>query len=114
MLQDKIKNEIVGTLKNDLRLYKVILFGSVAAGTAEKDSDIDLIVVTDDDYMPENYKENIQNYLKVSTVLRDIKKRIPIDLIVHTRPMYEKFIKLGSIFSKEVTKRGVVLYEKDI
>ncbi len=76
--------------------------------------DIDLIVVTDDDYMPRNYKENMQNYLKVSSVLRETRKKIPIDLIVHTRPMHEKFIQLGSMFSRDVTKRGVVLYEKDI
>ena len=114
MLQDEIEKEILRKLAGGLKLYKVIMFGSFAAGTAEKDSDIDLIVVTDDDYMPRNYKENMQNYLKVSSVLRETRKKIPIDLIVHTRPMHEKFIQLGSMFSRDVTKRGVVLYEKDI
>jgi predicted nucleotidyltransferase len=114
MLHDAMKNEILKKLADVLKLYKVILFGSFADGTVKTDSDIDLIVVTDDDYMPKNYKENIQNYLKVSSVLRDTKKKIPIDLIVHTKPMHEKFIQLGSMFSKEVTTKGVVLYEKDI
>jgi predicted nucleotidyltransferase len=114
MLHDAIKNEILRKLADGLKLYKVILFGSFADGTVKTDSDIDLIVVTDDDYMPKNYKENMQNYIKVSSVLRDTKKKIPIDLIVHTKPMHEKFIQLGSMFSKEVTTRGVVLYEKDI
>ena len=110
----EIKNEILSTLTNSLKLYKVILFGSSAAGKAKKDSDIDLIVVTDDDFMPRNYEENMKNYLKVSAVLRDIKTRLPIDLIVHTKPMHEKFIHLGSMFSKNVMRRGEVLYEKDI
>ena len=114
MLQRGIKNEILRTLTNSLKLYKVILFGSFATGKVEKDSDIDLIVVTDDDFMPRNYEENMKNYLKVSAVLRDIKVRLPIDLIVHTKPMHEKFIHLGSMFSKNVTRRGEVLYEKDI
>ena len=114
MLHDAIKNEILRKLADVPKLYKVILFGSFADGTVKTDSDIDLIVVTDDDYMPKNYKENMQNYLKVSSVLRDTKKKIPIDLIVHTKPMHEKFIRLGSMFSKEVTTKGVVLYEKDI
>ena len=114
MLQRGIKNEILRTLTNSLKLYKVILFGSFATGKVEKDSDIDLIVVTDDDFMPRNYEENMKNYLKVSAVLRDIKVRLPIDLIVHTKPMHEKFIRLGSMFSKTVMRRGEVLYEKDI
>lgn len=114
MLQDEIKKEILRKLTGGLSLYKVILFGSFAYGSPESESDIDLIVVTDDDYMPENYKENMQNYLKVSSLIRDIKKRVSVDLIVHTRPMHEKFIQLNSMFSREVMKKGEVLYEKDI
>ena len=34
------------------------------------------------------------------------------DLIVHTKPMHDKFLQLGSMFSKEILKRGEVLYEK--
>ena len=114
MVHHEIKNEILSTLTNSLKLYKVILFGSSATGKAKKDSDIDLIVVTDDDFMPRNYEENMKNYLKVSAVLRDIKVRLPIDLIVHTKPMHEKFIDLGSMFSKDVMRKGEILYEKDI
>jgi uncharacterized protein len=113
-MQHEIKNEILRTLTNSLELYKVILFGSSVAGKATKDSDIDLIVVTDEDFMPTNYEENMKCYLKVSAVLRDIKARLPIDLIVHTKPMHKKFIHLGSMFSKNVMRSGEVLYEKDI
>lgn len=113
MLQHAIKDEILRTLTNSLKIYKVILFGSLSTGTADRDSDIDLIVVTDDDSMPRSYRESMQNYLSVSAVLREIKARVPIDLIVHTKPMHEEFIHLGSMFSKNVMKRGEVLYEKD-
>ena len=112
MVIHSIKDEILTTLRNSLKIYKVILFGSLATGTADRDSDIDLIVVTDDDSMPRSYRESMQNYLSVSAVLREIKARVPIDLIVHTRPMHEEFIHLGSMFSKDVMKRGEVLYEK--
>ncbi len=37
---------------------------------------------------------------------------MPIDLIVYTKPMYERFVDLKSMFSREVLKRGIVLYEK--
>jgi len=38
---------------------------------------------------------------------------IPIDLIVYTKPMYNKFNELGSLFSKEISQKGIVLYESD-
>ena len=68
----------------------------------------------DDDYLPKNYKENMKNYLMVCSLLRDIKKNFPIDLIVHTKPMHDAFINLGSMFSREILKKGEVLYEKNI
>jgi len=112
MLQDEIREEILCRLKT-VNLHKVILFGSFAWGEPHRDSDIDLIVVTDDHYLPKNYEENMSNYLKVSSVLRDMRKKMPIDLIVYTKPMYERFVDLKSMFSREVLKRGIVLYEKD-
>ena len=93
--------------------YRIVLFGSMAGGTTQEDSDIDIVVVTNDDFMPESYKEKSELYLRVSILLSEISKSVPIDLIVYTKPMYEKFKALGSTFSKEVDSRGVVLYEAD-
>ena len=66
-------------------------------------------VVLRDDFIPGNFRENMEVYLKVSTVLRDLKRRLPIDLIVYTRSMYERFIELKSSFSKEILSKGVNL-----
>lgn len=107
-LDDALKREIIERLK-PLHPEKIILFGSYAYGTPHKDSDIDLLVVTHDEYIPGSYRENIQNYLKVSSALRELRKRIPIDLIVHTKAMHKKFIELGSLFSKEIVSKGIVL-----
>ena len=112
MIPHEIREQILARLTERVKLYRVILFGSYADGAPGPDSDIDLLVVTDDDFMPASFEENMRNYHKVSSALRDIKKKIPMDLIVHTRPMHEKFMQLGSMFSKEVAKRGEVLYEK--
>jgi len=112
MSKDDIKKEILARLK-DINPYKVILFGSVAYGNPDAHSDIDLLVVTDDDYLPKSYNENMKIYLSVSSLLRDLKKMVPIDLIVHTKPMHDAFLNMGSMFSREVMQRGEVLYEKD-
>jgi len=101
---------IVERLKT-IRPYKVILIGSYASGNTHVDSDIDLIVVTSDDYFPKSYKEKSDIYLRVSNILTDLVRKMPIDLIVYTKPMYDRFNELGSLFSKEVLQKGIVLYE---
>ena len=103
---------IVSRLKS-IGITKIILFGSLTSGEVHTDSDIDLIVVTNDDYMPKSYKEKTEVYLKVSSALTEINGKIPIDLIVYTKPMYNKFNELGSLFSKEISQKGIVLYEAD-
>ncbi|MBN2103817.1 nucleotidyltransferase domain-containing protein [bacterium] len=109
IILDKITSRIV---KNQ-NVNKIILFGSHAYDSYSEDSDIDLIVVLNDDTLPSNYDEYMKIYLRVSSSILDIKKSIPIDLIVHTRKMHEKFIELKSMFSKEILERGKVLYEAD-
>jgi predicted nucleotidyltransferase len=93
---------------------KVILFGSRAWGEPTEDSDIDLYVVTQDDFVPANYEERMQTHLKVSALLREINKSVPIDLMVHTKPMHQAFVRLGSMFAREIMTRGEVLYERSI
>ena len=74
---------IVTRLKN-IGIHKIILFGSLTSSAVHTDSDVDLIVVTNDDHLPDSYKEKSEVYLKVSSALTDIARKIPIDLIVYT------------------------------
>jgi len=111
---DNPKNKYIALILEKLktlRLYKVILFGSYADGNPDVDSDIDLLVVLDTEEMPKNFRENMANKLLVRNTLREVNKETPIDLIVHTKPMYKKFNALGSMFSKELLEKGIVLYE---
>ncbi len=103
---------IIEKLKESINPLKIILFGSYAYGNPTKDSDIDLLVVTNDNHYPKNYKEKMETYLNISTILSQFKKEFPIDLIVHTIPMHKRFIELGSMFSKEILKNGKVIYER--
>ena len=105
---EKFKEEIVKRLK-PLDPEKVILFGSYAWGNPTEDSDIDLYVVTKDDFIPKNFKEKIEIKLKISNAIKDLQKTIPIDVITHTKKMQKKFIKLNSMFSREIMKNGVKL-----
>jgi len=94
-----------------LRPYKLILFGSHAYGDSHAESDIDLMVVLDTDEIPQTFEENLRNKLLVRDALWDLNSDVSIDLIVHTRPMYKKFVDMDSMFAREITQRGKVLYD---
>ena len=106
---ENMKIDILQRLK-PLDLEQVILFGSYAYGTPTEDSDIDLYVVTKDEFVPKSFKESMDIKLKVSRAIKDLQKIIPIDTITHTKAMNEKFIQIGSMFSKEIMNKGVRIY----
>ena len=92
---------------------KIILFGSYASGTATADSDLDLLVVTNSPELPQTYQDKEQIFLEVARRLRDIRRKISIDLIVHTMPMYERFKEMNSAFARDIEQKGILLYESD-
>ncbi len=108
MLPDSIKNEIIENLRT-IDPQRVILFGSYAYGTPNIDSDIDLYVVTKENFIPENFEQNLQVKKKVYMALSNFRKKYASDIIVHTMPVHERFIEIGSSFSKEIFQRGIIL-----
>ncbi len=100
--------DIINRLK-PLNLEKVVLFGSFAYGTPNEESDIDLYVVTKDDFIPQSFREKSTITKQVSRAIRDLRSKVSIDLIVHTKKMSEKFIELDSSFSRELLTKGKIL-----
>ena len=107
---DSILNDITERLK-PIGIEKLILFGSYAYGTPNDDSDIDLLVVTNDNMIPQTFAEKSKIVLQVNRLIRDIKDSVPVDLIVHTRAMHNKFIKLNSLFCREILTKGKILHD---
>lgn len=106
MITEEIEKEIVNRIFMAGKVYKIIVFGSFAYGRPGEDSDIDLLVVIDKDKYPQNFKEKSDNFLKISRAIRPIEKDIPIDLLVYTKPEFEKFVELGSLFSRKILSEG--------
>jgi len=106
---EKLKKEIVERLR-PLNPEKIILFGSYAYGNPHEDSDIDLYVVTCDDFMPVSFSEKMKIKLMFSKAINELKKMYDFDLIVHTKKMHSKFVEMNSMFFNEI-KKGEVLYE---
>jgi len=105
---EELKPFIIERLK-PLNLDKIILFGSYAYGTPNEDSDIDLYVVTNDDFIPQNWEEKHAISQKVSQKLKDICEKYPTDIITHTKTMHKKFVEMDSMFSKKILKEGIRL-----
>lgn len=108
MLEESIRKEIVDNLK-PLNPVRVILFGSYAYGTPTKDSDIDLYIVTKDNHIPENFEENFKIKKKVYMALNDFRSKYDSDIIVHTLPVYKKFLEINSSFFQEINEKGIRL-----
>jgi len=105
---ETLKKEIVKRLR-PVDPESVILFGSHAYGEPDEDSDIDLYVVTRDDFIPQNYHAKRKIVRKISRSLMDLRLKVSLDLMVHTSPMNKKFYALRSSFAKEIQEKGIRL-----
>jgi len=108
---EELKPQIIERLM-PLKPDKIILFGSYAYGTPNEESDIDLYVVTNDNLIPQSFQENFNIKIKYLKALNDFTDKYATDIIIHTRQMHAKFLKLNSSFSRKINNDGKVLYEE--
>jgi len=87
------------------RPRRVILFGSVARGEAGPDSDIDLLVVLDDDAPPDKL-----TYRSGMEARRPYKQ--PADVIPCREETYRRFSKVVGTVPYAARTEGVVVYER--
>jgi len=107
-LSDELEARIRDALA-PLHPEKVILFGSYAWGQPTADSDIDLYVVTRDDFMPATWRQKRDIVRTVSNRILDLRTRYAIDLLVHTKPMHRKFVEINSSFARQIMEEGTRL-----
>jgi predicted nucleotidyltransferase len=108
---DAILNDLVASLKES-NPYKIILFGSYAAGTENKDSDIDLMVILDNDDVSRTRQERMAKKLFVRKLVRKINYQFALDILVYSKAELKIIKENGNYFIDEVEKTGRVLYEK--
>jgi len=70
--QEQIE-QVVKTIVEEYKPSKIILFGSYAYGRPTEDSDLDLLIIKDDDL------SGIQRNRRVRNILKDFS--IPVDII---------------------------------
>lgn len=106
-LISKIVQSLVG-----LNIYKIILFGSYARGTATQNSDIDLVVILDSDEMSQLFKDRMARRRPVSRSLLEINRQYPMDIVVYTKAEYDYLKSKDDSFIQEIEETGKELYGK--
>ena len=108
-LKSEITNEIAEKLTNNFNISNVILFGSYAYGEPNTDSDIDLLVILNDNETILSYSDRIKKRVMISKSLINIIKKTPIDILVHTSNEWKKLIESGSLFYQDIKDKGISL-----
>jgi predicted nucleotidyltransferase len=92
--------------------YKVILFGSYAKGTADENSDIDMVVILDNNDVAKTYEERINKRLYINRLVRNINYKIALDILVYSKEEYKIVKNYGNYFIDEIENTGKIIYEK--
>ncbi|MDR1466774.1 MAG: nucleotidyltransferase domain-containing protein [Treponema sp.] len=92
--------------------YRIILFGSCAKGTATEDSDIDMVVILDNNGVAKTYQERLDKKLYINRLVRNINYRIALDILVYSKEEYRIVKNNGNYFIDEIEKTGKIIYEK--
>jgi len=107
-LNDRLIKEITDTIVHEIQPCQVILFGSRARGEARSDSDIDLLVVVDQDFGPDHFRRD--EMARIRKVLAGY--RIPKDILVYSFSELKKWEKsLNHIVGRSL-REGKVLYAR--
>jgi len=96
---------IVKEVARDLRLQRVILFGSLARGTQSERSDIDLIVVR------ETNERFVERPTEILMMLYEKLRGWVIDVLVYTPEEYERMLAHGNFFLTRAVREGRIVYE---
>lgn len=86
----------------EFNAQQVILFGSHAHGTADDDSDVDILVVM-------GYQGKA--WQTATKIRHRVHPRFPVDLLVRTPEQVRQRLDMGDCFIREITDNGKILYE---
>jgi predicted nucleotidyltransferase len=108
---DEILNELIACLKNS-DPYKIILFGSYANGESTEDSDIDLMVILDNNTVARTYDERMNKKLYIRKLVREINYKMALDILVYSKEELKLIKENGNYFIDEIERTGQIIYEK--
>jgi len=102
MIDEKSIQDLRDRIAAEFQPQRIILFGSYAHGTAEADSDLDILVILE---------HGGSRPKKAAEILRRLSPRIPVDLVVRSAEEVKSRLQANDFFLAEVLNHGRVLYE---
>ena len=96
--------EIVARIVCQYRPQTIILCGSLAYGTPDEDSGIDLLIIKD------TSQRFIDRWVAVRTILSGPHRTIPVETLVLTPEELTGKLSRGDQFIEEILAKGQVLY----
>lgn len=103
---EKELNHIVAIIKR-INPVKIYLFGSIAGGSPDEESDIDLLIVAPSEDRP------LERRIKLRQMLKDYDRRIGLDLLVYTPEEFKMLENQPSSFIYSALKKGKKIYERE-
>lgn len=100
-------NKVVERIKNNFKVREIVVFGSYARRTANNESDLDILVVLDEKGFAKNYAEKLERRRKVTRLLAEYRKEIPMDVLVYSSEEWEKLQLINNSFIREINSNGV-------
>ena len=92
--------------------YRIILFGSCATETSNENSDIDMLIILDNNDVAKTYDERIKKKLFINRLVRNINYKVALDILVYSKEEYKIVKSAGNYFIEEIENTGKIIYEK--
>ena len=108
-----VLDSLVSALKSS-NPYRIILFGSYAHGHPNENSDIDLMVILDNNTIARNYEERLNRKVYIRKLVFEINEKMPLDILVYSKAELQKIKQYGNYFIDEIERTGRIIYEKTI
>ena len=108
---NKVLDSLVFSLKSS-DPYRIVLFGSYAKGNPNENSDIDLMVILDNNHVSKTYEERLNKKISIRNLLLEINRKIPLDLLVYSKEELKLVKNRGNYFIDEIERTGKIIYEK--
>ena len=104
---EQIKVNVSERLMKHLKVKDIILYGSWARNENNPDSDIDIVVILDEEGVNFDYDNTISKRMRVAKILSDIKSKTEIDNLVYTKDEWDILLNSDNNFIKQIIKDGV-------
>jgi len=107
-VSEQLIDEMVQTIVNEVGPRRVYLFGSYARGSQTADSDIDLLIVEDQDFGPG--RNRWSELKRIRKALRPF--RVPKDILVYSQDEFAAWENSVNHIVARAAREGKLLYER--